>query len=357
MTEAEVPEQPDVPKPPSNTRRKILWIAVQVIAIGFAVHFLWVNFTGYANVGRSLARGNVLTLLALLVFEACSLIAYGELVFQVLRSMGERPSRNLVQRTTLAGTSLGKTLPGGTTTALAVSVNVLRGAGLDGSRTTAALATSGMLSSFTLALLLPVALLIAFLGGHTGGIALSAGVAAVAMVGVGIVVRQAVSHPDGFAAFVERLLRKLARGPLRERIDPTAIANEVRKAVEGVRHLLHDRRLLVRALACAAANWLFDVAALSAVALTVGKGVPLSGILLAYVIGQLACAIPLTPGGIGVMETAMIGSLVATGSPAAAATATVLGWRIVSYWLPIVVGMFVLPTLRGARQRRAATET
>jgi len=350
VTEVEADQRDDIPKPPSTTRRKIIWITIQILAIGFALHFLWVNFTGYAKVGQSLARGNVITLLLLFVFEACSLVAYGELVYQVLVSMGERPSRNLVQRTTLAGTSLGKTLPGGTTTALAVSVNVLRGAGLNGSRTTAALATSGMLSSFTLALLLPIALLIAILGGHSGGIALSAGVAAVAMIGVLFGLRRAVNHPAGVGVFAERVLKRIARGPLRSRLDPKAVGNEVAKAVEGVRTLLHDRKLLIRTLACATANWLFDVAALTAVALTVGRGVPLTGILLAYVIGQLACAIPLTPGGIGVMETAMIASLVATGSPAAAATATVLGWRLVSYWLPIVVGMFVLPTLRSGRK-------
>lgn len=350
MTEVEADQRDDIPKPPSTTRRKVIWITIQILAIGFALHFLWVNFTGYAKVGQSLARGNVITLLMLFVFEACSLVAYGELVYQVLVSMGERPSRNLVQRTTLAGTSLGKTLPGGTTTALAVSVNVLRGAGLNGSRTTAALATSGMLSSFTLALLLPIALLIAILGGHSGGIALSAGVAAVAMIGVLFGLRRAVNHPAGVGVFAERVLTRIARGPLRSRLDPKAVGHDVAKAVEGVRTLLHDRKLLVRTLACATANWLFDVAALTAVALTVGRGVPLTGILLAYVIGQLACAIPLTPGGIGVMETAMIASLVATGSPAAAATATVLGWRLVSYWLPIVVGMFVLPTLRSGRK-------
>lgn len=70
--------------------------------------------------------------------------------------------------------------------------------------------------------------------------------------------------------------------------------------------------------------------------------------LLACVVAQLAAAIPLTPGGVGVVETAMIGVLVASGAPAAAATATVLGWRLVSHWLPIVVGLALLPSLRGA---------
>ena len=45
----------------------------------------------------------------------------------------------------------------------------------------------------------------------------------------------------------------------------------------------------------------------------------------------------------------MIGALVTAGAPAAAATATVLGWRLVSHWLPIVVGLALLPTVTGRR--------
>ena len=43
----------------------------------------------------------------------------------------------------------------------------------------------------------------------------------------------------------------------------------------------------------------------------------------------------------------MIGSLVAAGAPVAAATTTVLGWRLVSHWLPILIGLALLPTARG----------
>jgi uncharacterized protein (TIRG00374 family) len=96
------------------------------------------------------------------------------------------------------------------------------------------------------------------------------------------------------------------------------------------------------------------VAALTAVAVTVGRGTPLTAILLAYIIGQLAAAIPLTPGGVGIVETAMIASLVAAGAPVAAATATVLGWRLFSYFLPILAGLGLLPTL--PRRRAAAID-
>ena len=56
-------------------------------------------------------------------------------------------------------------------------------------------------------------------------------------------------------------------------------------------------------------------------------------------IGQMAAAVPLTPGGVGVVETTMTAALVAQGIPATTAAVTVLGWRLVSHWLPLAVGL------------------
>jgi uncharacterized membrane protein YbhN (UPF0104 family) len=48
----------------------------------------------------------------------------------------------------------------------------------------------------------------------------------------------------------------------------------------------------------------------------------------------------------------MTGMLIAAGAPAGEATAAVLGWRLVSHWLPIVVGLLFFPTLVVSRRRR-----
>ena len=108
--------------------------------MALGVYLLLPRVAGFEEVGRSIARGSLIAVVALVAFETASLLAYGELVRVVLHSMGQPASRTLVQRTTLVGTSLGRTLPGGTTTALAVVVNALRRAGLNGVYSTAALA-------------------------------------------------------------------------------------------------------------------------------------------------------------------------------------------------------------------------
>ncbi|WP_460434695.1 flippase-like domain-containing protein, partial [Angustibacter speluncae] len=97
----------------------------------------------------------------------------------------------------------------------------------------------------------------------------------------------------------------------------------------------------------ALANWLLDAAVLLVLALTIGHGTPASALLLAYAVGMLVASLPLTPGGVGLVEPVMIGLLVGAGAPAAAATVTVLGWRLVGHWLPIGVGLLLLPGLGG----------
>ncbi|HEX2736511.1 MAG TPA: YbhN family protein [Acidimicrobiia bacterium] len=339
-----------------RARRRTLRIAFQIFAVALAVHLIWPRIAGFKHVGAAFARGSPVAIVALVVFEAASLLSYGELVRVVLRSMGQDVSQNLVQRTTIVGTSLGRTLPGGTTAAMAVVVGALRRAGLDAVRATAALAASGMLSSFVLALLLVPAVVLAIVGGDSGSAALSVAVVAAAIVAVVVGIIPAVRNPAAAGNLVERLL---GRVPARFRagLDPAAVGGGVQKAVEGVRELAHDRHALRWGLAWATANWLFDVAALTAVAVTVGRGTPLTAVLLAYVIGQLAAAVPLTPGGIGIVESAMIASFVAAGAPVAAATATVLGWRLFSFWLPILVGLSLFPTLSRHVAGEAEDET
>jgi uncharacterized protein (TIRG00374 family) len=331
--------------------RAVARIAVQLAVIALAVHLVLPQLAGLQATGRALARATWWVPLLVLVLEAASLLAYAELLKVVLASMGQPAPRGLLQRATVAGLSLGRTLPGGNATALAMTVSSLRAAGLDGTRVTAGLAVGGALSSVVLAVLLPAAALLSLTGGHGGGIAFGAAGMAAVVVAAAALARPAVRRADAAGRLAARVARVVLRGPLRARVDPEAVGARVRRALEGVDRLARDRRALALAGGWAAANWLLDIAALTVVALTVGRGVPLVTLPLAYILAQWVAAIPLTPGGVGVVEAAMTATLVASGAPGGAATATVLGWRLVSHWLPILIGLALLPTLRHTRAR------
>ncbi|MDQ3878968.1 MAG: YbhN family protein [Actinomycetota bacterium] len=291
---------------------------------------------------------------ALAAMFGCQLIsnlAYGELVHTVLRSAEQSAPRHLVQRAMVAGTCVQRTVPWGSGVSLAVIVGALRRGGLDAPRATASVIASGMLSSFVLALFLPVTAIVAVLLGAGGGMV--AGVIAVAavVIATALVARIASKRPALLGAFIEKIFRPASRGPLKKVIKPQAFAAAVVKAVSGVDQLVSDRRALGRAFFWALLNWAADLGVLIAVSVALAPGISLPGLALAFVIGQLVAAVPITPGGVGIVEATVTAALIAQGAPPAAATVTVLGWRLISHWLPIMVGAVILPTL-GIGQRR-----
>ncbi len=77
-----------------------------------------------------------------------------------------------------------------------------------------------------------------------------------------------------------------------------------------------------------------------------GRWVNPVALLVAYGVANIVAAIPITPGGLGVIEATLSGILVGFGTPRAIAIWGVLGWRLVNFWLPIPVGGAAYLSLR-----------
>ncbi|MEA2477754.1 MAG: putative heme transporter, partial [Actinomycetota bacterium] len=255
--------------------------------------------------------------LALVGMFGCQLVsnlAYGELVHTVLRSADQSAPRHLVQRVMVAGTCVQRTVPWGSGVSLAVIVGALRRGGLDAPRATASVIASGMLSSFVLALFLPLTAVTAVLLGAGGGMVTGVMVVAAIVIATALVARIASKRPALLGAFIEKLFRPASRGPLKKIIKPQAFAAMVVRAVSGVEMLMSDRRALAKAFFWALLNWAADLGVLIAVAVTLAPGISLPGLALAFVIGQLVAAVPITPGGVGIVEATVTAALVAQGA-------------------------------------------
>jgi uncharacterized protein (TIRG00374 family) len=83
--------------------------------------------------------------------------------------------------------------------------------------------------------------------------------------------------------------------------------------------------------------WAFDNAALIATYAAVGHTPALSIVLMGYLIGQLGGLLPL-PGGVGGIDGGLIGVLVLYGAPLAPTVAAVLAYRLILFWVPLLVG-------------------
>jgi uncharacterized protein (TIRG00374 family) len=136
--------------------------------------------------------------------------------------------------------------------------------------------------------------------------------------------------------------------------DPDAFDSRIRRAAAAARNALVDgageavRILRSRnrmVIAGSIGYFAWDNAVLWATFKAVGASIPISVLLMGYLIGQLGGLLPL-PGGLGGIDGGLIGTLIVYGAPAAATASAVLAYRVVLFWLPLIGGAIAFTGLR-----------
>jgi len=145
------------------------------------------------------------------------------------------------------------------------------------------------------------------------------------------------------AARAERLLRWFARkfGFSEERAGAA-----VRQVGGRLEDLAADRQLLVRVAVWAAANWVLDMASLWVFLRAFGPAVDPDALIIAFGLANVLAVIPITPGGLGVIEGVLIPTLVGFGLTRSEATLGVLSYRFAQYWFPMLLGAVMYASLR-----------
>jgi uncharacterized membrane protein YbhN (UPF0104 family) len=68
-------------------------------------------------------------------------------------------------------------------------------------------------------------------------------------------------------------------------------------------------------------------------------------IALVYLVASSVAALVPSPGGFGALDVALVAGLVAVGAPTTTAVAAVLGYRLITVWVPLVPGALVFAVL------------
>ena len=330
-----------------HVRREVRWTATTVVLIFVFEYVLLPEIATARRSVKLLGQVNVLWLVLAVLLEGLALVSYAELTRTVL-SPGA-PTRGRLFRINMSSLAASHVLPGGTAPGTAVAYRLLLEADVPGSVAGFGLATQGVGSAVVLNALFWLALIVSIpLNGYNPlyGIAAALGVLMLAaFAGTVILLTR------GKAGAAERLHRVAEHVPL---VNPDSVSAVVQKVADRLQVLLRDRRLLINALVWAAANWLFDAASLWVFLFAFGKAVFPVDLLVAYGLANILAAIPITPGGLGVVEVTLTATLVGFGVPRSIAGVGVLAWRLVNFWLPIPVGGVCYGTLRfGPEGRRA----
>jgi len=280
------------------------------------------------------------------LFEAAALLAYAELSRTVL--VPDSPTRSVQLRINMSSLALSHVVPGGTAPGGALAYRLLTDEGVSGSVSAFGLAAQGIGSALVLNILFWLALVISIpLSGYNrlyGFAALAGAFLLLAFFGTVVLVTRGQRHADAW-------LRRVAEHvPF---TTPDGVSRMLQHVADRITLLLTNRRLLSGALGWAAANWLLDAASLWVFLWAFGHVVSPIDLLVAYGLANILAVLPITPGGLGVIEGVLIPTLVGFRVPAAIATVGVLSWRLVNFWLPIPIGGGCYFSLK-VRHRRAS---
>jgi uncharacterized protein (TIRG00374 family) len=122
-----------------------------------------------------------------------------------------------------------------------------------------------------------------------------------------------------------------------------------RTPITGLPERLLEQRNLIRAVLgqqwwqatlLSAGRLLFDYLCLLFSVRAVGAHPRPSLILLAYAVAGIIGLVPITPGGLGIVEASLSGVLVLAGLTGVQAVLATLAYRLASYWLPLLSGPF-----------------
>jgi uncharacterized protein (TIRG00374 family) len=239
-----------------------------------------------------------------------------------------------VTTSNLAAGALGRVVPGGSATAAALQFQMLRRADVGGSTAATGLAAGSLLLLGSLAAL-PLLCLPVVIGGlNVPDQLFHASLVCLALF-VALLVLTLLLSRDRAVMAIGRAAEWISCKVRHRR--PQNLPGRLLEQRDEARRALG--RHFVVALAVASGRWLFDFLTLIAALAAVGAEPRLSLALLAYATAQLLAQFPITPGGVGVVEAGMTGTLALAGvEPGAAALATLV-YRLGSYWLQLPVGL------------------
>jgi uncharacterized membrane protein YbhN (UPF0104 family) len=348
------PQAMTTAEPGAVPHRSTLWWAVRVVpglvALAVAVQVLASRRNELSGAATALARLNPVWVVVGAAAECASLAAYVFLQRALLDAGGAQVALTPLAGITLAGYAIQNSLPAGPAWSAVFAFRELRRRGADSVQAGWTMVVTALLSDAGLAFLGLVGVVLAH--GQAAELDLVEVVAGVAVVTVlvAVAVRRGLLSTHGVvvASLFVALWRRLTRRPTD---DASAVATA---ALNRLRSVRPSGGTWAAAGGLALGNWVLDCACLALCFVAVHAGVPWRGLLLAYGTAQLAANIPITPGGLGVVEGSLSIALVYYGGAQVSTVAAVLLYRLISFWALLPVGWASWVALRWTGRQGSA---
>lgn len=318
-------------------RRRLLpapiWHIGKLLVIALIVEYLVLpQLAGTRKALHLISQVRPELLLLGVVLEALCLVAYAQLTRTILPDESD-PGFYTVLRIQLTTLSVSHCVPAGSAAGSSLGYRLLTLAGAGKADVGLAMGLQASGSAVVLNFIFWVALVVSIPVWGFSPLYLTAGVLGMLLVGFFALLVLVLTRGQRWAnALIDRLARRISF------LDGPAMRATSERLATRFSELGANRRLVARATVWAALNWLLDAASLYVFVGAFGHWVNPDGLILAFSIAHVLSALPITPGGLGLVEATLTSTLVGFNTPRGIAILGVIGYRLVNFWLPIPVG-------------------
>ena len=329
-------------------RRPSNWRSIQLLAGVAAIGIVtWLviapQLRAAAGASRTLSGVDPVWLAVAAAAEAASLLAYVRLSQHALSPTGVGFAAML--RIDLATLAVSHVMPAGSVVGAGPGYRLLTRSGVPPARAVSGKTVQAVGSAVVLNLVLAVALAVAVARHGITGLYSTAAILIVALLGtVAAFAVQLIRHPARCAKWPATLAAALPG------VQPASGARLGASLGEALGALTHNRRFLITTSALAAVNWLLDAAALWCAVTAFGHPLGPVGLGVAYGLANLFATIPITPGGLGIIEGVLLPVLTSFHTPHTAAVLGITTWRLLNFWAPIPIGFTALAITRRSQR-------
>lgn len=127
------------------------------------------------------------------------------------------------------------------------------------------------------------------------------------------------------------------------------VAMPVLRVLRRVPDVIRDPRRSARMAVGAVAQNLAYVFTLMACLAAYGASIPMLAVLVVYMVSATVAAVSPTPGGLGAMEASLVAGLTRVGVAGGQAVAATLTFRLLTFWVWLAVGAWMLRWVRARR--------
>ena len=325
--------------PKRSRTRQVIQSAVSLAVVGFIFLYALPRIADFSAVWANVRAMTWTEVVVLLAVAAWNLATYSFVWMAGLPGLTFAQAGVAAQ----ASNALASTIPGGSYLAIGLTYTMFHSWGFRRSIVTLALLVTGIWNNFAKLALPVLALVFLALGGAATAGRVTVGVLGVGALVAAVIILVTALRSERSAGRIGNVAAGVAALPMRllKRPTPTGWDIAVIRFREKTIGLVRTRWHLLTLATLVSHVSLFVVllACLRAVGVSEDE-VSWPEVLAVFAFTRIVTAIPLTPGGLGVVELALTAGLTAAGGDEEQVVAAVLVYRFLTYVLPIPMGVF-----------------